>query len=391
MLRFAVSSADEMHLEDLRTAIISYIVALQKREGFAIYIDDSRANDESIFMLLEKFALPHEQRLYQNERRHIHQTLAIRLLQEKKAFVSNPKQHSGVCQVQEVSTQETQAPFELKLQKPNDAIVINDLIAGEITATPKEIDSFVILYPNTIPTDDFACACDDMLNGITHIVALQIDLEKSIKQRHIHEMLGYTQPITYAHLPPIDGERVTLASLLQEGFLPDAIINYALLLGNQTPVEIFTLPDAIEWFDLAKLSKDAVSFDWDRLRFINREHLRQMEDKKLSTLFGFADSDIGKLAKLYLEKASTINELKSKIKAIFAPKRCTGSCKLLQEIILQAPMLYTYEAFVGYLKKVSKLEDEAFNEAAQRLFGESDIELSRIYPFIKSYITEVVA
>ncbi|KIM07949.1 MAG: hypothetical protein KU28_04535 [Sulfurovum sp. PC08-66] len=377
MLRFAVLFAHEMCLEDLRVAIISYIVALQKHEEFIIYIDDSHANDESIFMLLEKFALPHEQRLYQNERRHIHQTLAIRLLEEKKAFA--------------VEHKETHNFFELKLHKPNDAIVINDFIADKITTSPKEIDNFVILQTHTIPTTDFACACDDMLSGITHIVALRRDLKKSIKQRCIQEMLGYTQPITYCHLPLIEGGNITLEALLKEGFLPDAIINYVIALGYPTPVEIFTLPDIIEWFDITKLSPDSVRLDWDRLRFINREHLRQMEDKKLSTLFGFADSDIGRLAKLYLEKVSTIHELETKIKAIFAPKRCTGNAKLVQEIILQAPMFYTYETFVAYLKKTSMLEDETLKEALQTLFCEQDIELDLIYPFIKSYITELVA
>ncbi|KIM12327.1 MAG: hypothetical protein KU38_05495 [Sulfurovum sp. FS08-3] len=382
MLRFVVSSADEMHLENLRTAIFSYILALQKGEGFMLYIDERCLNDEAIFMLLEKFALPHEQRLYQNERKHIHQALARRLFEEKKAFVDDSK---------EVSTQELQASFELRLHKPDVAPVLNDLIAGAITASPKEIDNFVILQTHAIPTTDFACACDDMLNGITSIITTYGDLTKSIKGHHIQEILGYTQPITYWHLPPIDGGNTTLEGLLKEGFLPDAIINYVIALGYPTPVEIFTLPDAIEWFDPTKLSRDSVRLDWDRLRFINREHLRRMEDKRLSTLFGFADSDIGKLAKLYLEKVSTINELEVKIKAIFAPKRCTGNAKLVQEIILQAPMLYTFETFVGYLKKESKLEEMALKEALQTLFCEQDIEPSLIYPFIKSYITEVVA
>jgi len=167
-------------------------------------------------------------------------------------------------------------------------------------------------------------------------------------------------------------------------------------MGHETPQEIFTLPQAIEWFDIQK-TLETPQFNKQTLRSINAAHLRMMEDKKLSSLFGFADSDIGKLAKVYLNEASTINELKGKIEPIFAKKECRGewgeSMKTLQELIIQAPMLAEFDAFKAYLIKHSKLDETQLLTPLRLLMtgAEDEVELSLIYPYIKSYITEVVA
>jgi len=183
--------------------------------------------------------------------------------------------------------------------------------------------------------------------------------------------------------------------LLEQGFLPDAIINYLLLLGNKTPVEVFTLPEAIEWFDLKNISKAPAKFDIDKLRFLNREHIKRMDSKELSKIFGFADSDIGELAKVYLEESSTIFEIEDKIKNILAPKKCSESwaeeMKTLSKTILKAPMIDDFNEFKNYLIKESGLKGKKLFKPLRLLLTgqESGPELSSIYPFIKPYLLEV--
>ncbi len=90
--------------------------------------------------------------------------------------------------------------------------------------------------------------------------------------------------------------------LFKEGFIPDAIINYTILKSYQNPPQkIFYLKDAISWFDIKNISKEPKEFDYEELRYLNREHIKLIDDKKLSNFFGFADVNIGKLAKLYLK------------------------------------------------------------------------------------------
>jgi glutamyl-tRNA synthetase len=186
--------------------------------------------------------------------------------------------------------------------------------------------------------------------------------------------------------------------MFKEGFIPDAIINYLTLLGNsEVPKEVFTLPQAIEWFKLENISNLPVEFDIDKLRFINKEHLKLMADKQLSTLFGFADADIGKLAKLYLEEVSTITELESKIKPIFTAKNfeCEWSneMKIMEKIIQDAPMIKSYNDFKSYVEKESGLKDENFSKPLRLLLtgAETGPKLSDIYPLIKSYLLEVAS
>ena len=157
------------------------------------------------------------------------------------------------------------------------------------------------------------------------------------------------------------------------------------------------MPEALEWFDLSKLSKSPAKFDIDKLRFINREHLKRIDNKLLSRLFGFADEKIGKLAKLYLEEASTINELESKIKPIFAPKNFEGEWSAqmhtMEDIIQNAPMIDDFNEFKAHIMKESGLQGKDFFHPLRLILtgAEYGPELSEIYPLIKPYLLEVAS
>jgi glutamyl-tRNA synthetase len=246
-----------------------------------------------------------------------------------------------------------------------------------------------------------------MISGISLIIRGEDHLSNTPKQKHIKQLLGYKEETYYAHLPIIlnaEGKKMSKRDdassvkwLFEEGFIPDAIANYLILLGNKTPTEIFTMPEAIEWFKLENISKSPAKFDIDKLRFINRKHLSMMDNKRLSSLFGFADANIGKLAKLYLEEASTINELESKIKPIFKPKNFDGEwgeqMRILERLIADAPMIDSFDEFKSYMMKESGLKGKNFFKPLRLLLtgAEHGPELSDIYPLIKSYILEIAS
>ncbi len=427
MLRFAPSPTGDMHIGNLRVAIVNYLISQQKDEPFIIRIEDTdkdkniEGKDTEIMQILEKFALKHESVFHQSEHLHMHQTFAIKLLEEKKAFVcictdaqieadkEEAKKNNiaytykGRCidAPYDVNTlKEEKTPFVIRINQPDSPIINHDLIQGDIRTSPNEIGSFIILKANSTPTYNFACACGDMLSGVNFIIRDENHLLDTPKQKHIKTQLGYDENTTYAHLPTIiyKDDKSLVKWLFEEGFIPDAIINYLLLLGNtNVPKEIFTLPEAIEWFNIENISKSAVKFDIDKLRFINRQHIKKIDDKQLSTLFGFADESVGKLAKIYLEESSTVTELDNKIKLIFSPKNFTGKygkeMKIMQKVIQDAPMLNSYEEFQSYIMKESGLKGEEFIQPLRVLLtGVQDgPELSDIYPFIKSYILEVAS
>ena len=432
MLRFASAPTGDMHIDTLRVAILNYLVAQQRNDQFLVRIEDTdtkrniEGKDTEIMMMLEKFALKHNSVFHQTEHLNLYQTLALRLLKEKKAFVckcteekieaqkeeakaNNKAYHySGCCQElapeEYMALKESGETFVVRIKKPNTDIESNDLIKGNISTTADEVDSFIILDTNGIPSYDFACACDDMLSNISFIIRGEAYLKNTPKQQHIKNLLGYENETLSAHLPSILNENAkeddtsTVKWLFEQGFVPDAILNYLLLIGNENaPKDVFTLPEAIEWFNLENIAQSTEKFDLEKLRFINREHLRMIDDKQLSTLFGFADADIGKLAKLYLEECSTISELEAKIRPIFKAKDFTGKwakeMTLLSKIIFNAPAFESFDKFKEHIIKESGLKEENISTPLRYLLtatGDGP-ELSAIYPFIKSYILEVAS
>ena len=428
MLRFAPSPTGDMHIGSLRVAILNYLIAQQRDEPFIIRIEDTdkesniEGKDTEIMQILEKFALRHESVFHQSEHLHMHQTLAIRLLEEEKAFVctcteekleANKKtaldngvnyRYSRECfnidKAEHAKLKESGTPFVIRLKKPKNDIVNHDLIQGNIVTNADEIDSFIILHADGTPTYNFASACDDMLSGVNFIIREEKYLLNTPKQKHIKTQLGYEDETIYAHLPTVinlNGD-TSVKWLLKEGFIPDAIINYLLILGNtKVEKEIFTLPEAIEWFNLENISSTETKFDIEKMRFINREHLKMMDDKQLSSLFGFADADIGKLAKIYLEDVSTTTELEKKIKPIFTAKNFDSTygkeMRILEKIILEAPMIKEYDKFISYIIKESGLKDNEIGKPLRLLLTGADNgpKLSEIYPLIKSYLLEVAS
>jgi len=436
MLRFAPSPTGDMHIGNLRVAIVNYLISQQRNASFLVRINDTdkahniEGKDTEIMQILEKFALIHESVFHQSEHLHMHQIMAIKLLEQDKAFVctcteaeveadkekakaNNVDYHySGKCEnkdkAQHLKLKESGTPFVLRLKKPVDDICYHDLIQGNVCTIPDVVDAFIILQSDNTPTDNFASACDDMLSGISMLIQEDDKCLETARQIHIKEQLGFDAEVAYAHIPVIlntsgnamsEHDDVSYVKwFFEQGYIPDAIINYLLLLGNQqVSQEIFTLPQAIEWFKLEDISDVAVAFDIDKIRFINREHLKRMDDKVLSSLFGFADAQVGQLVKLYLEEASTINELALKIRPIFAPKVFEGKwkeeMKTLQKIITDAPMINDFNEFKSYIIKESGLNEESLTKPLRCLLtgAEHGPELSNIYPLIKSYLLEIAS
>ena len=256
------------------------------------------------------------------------------------------------------------------------------------------------------PTYNFACSVDDMLGDISLVIRGEDHVSNTPKQIAIRNALGYDKVIEYAHLPIIlndEGKKMSKRDnassvkwMLEEGFLPEAIANCLLLIGNKTPTEIFTMAEAVEWFNLENISKSPARFSIDKLRFINREHLRRMDDKELSRYVGFADEAIGKLAKLFLEEASTTKELKVKVGAVFAPKivpdEFRESAETIRTAIKAAPYFETFDELKQHVVNVTGLKGKPLFKSLRILLtgAEHGPELADVYECIKSYLGEIV-
>lgn len=425
MLRFAPSPTGDMNIANLRVAIFNYIVAKQKNEDLIIRIEDIdkeknvEGKDKSILELLNLFSIEYSSVVYQSENLKYHQRIAMQLMTKKEAFScfcsndkleelkleakenSKPNVYDGFCAtLSEETVFNCNAPFTVRLKNPKENITFIDGLKGDIEYKSSEIDSFNILKHDKTPTYNYACAVDDMLYDISMVIRDEIYLSDTPKQIHLRNMLGYDKKIEYIHLPIISNENTdddsSINYLIKEGFLPSAIANYLVLLGTNAPVEIFTLEDAIEWFDITKISNNSVKFDIRKLRFINKKHLELMDDLRLSKILGFADSDIGKLAKIYLEESCTINELKSKILPIFEEKNSLESfsdeLKTLKECLKTAPYYEEFNELKNFITKETSLKGESLSKPLRYLLtkAENGPDLAALYPFIKNYLGDII-
>lgn len=428
MYRFAPSPTGDMHIGNLRAAIFNYICSLQDKSGFTLRIEDTdrqrniEGKDEEIKEILTKFGIKWDFLYYQSKNLKFHHEFASKLLMEKKAF-------NCFCTKEELEAKKELAKEQgvayrydetcanlsddqvlnceklsvIRIKKPTSAIKFSDLIKGEIEFEPENIGSFVILRDDKTPTYNFACSIDDMLQGVTCIIRGEDHVSNTPKQEHIRRSLGYTQEINYAHLPiilNIEGKKMSKRDdsssvkwLLDEGFLPEAIANYLIMLGNKTPKEIFTLLEAVEFFDIKHVSKSPAKFDIDKLMQINREHIKLASNERLKELFGDFNPD---LIRFYTQETSLIGEIKEKIEIIYSKKEIdeefVNEVQILKDKINELDKIESYDEFKSALMKSSGLKGKKFFMPLRLLLTGKvhGPEMAELFEFIKGDIKEIV-
>ncbi len=402
MYRFSVSPSSDLTLSDLRVALINFICAMQAKKQLIVRIEGhAQEKDQEMLEMLSLFGISYSQLYYQSDNFKYHLQFASTLLDRKKAFIcfcpeDNTSSYDGRCEnLSSEAILNNPNSFVIRFKKPTYALQLHDVLQGDIGFPPDTIDSFIIMKTNKYPTSVFATACDDMLQGISCVIRSDELLLDAPKEELIRSTIGYEQKIEYAHVPMLQQGEASVKSLLDQGFLPEAIVNY-LLLGNSTPCEIFILQEALEWFDMTTIATSPTHFEIEKLQAINREHIKRLSDMELSKRLGYACENIGKLAKVYAEEANTTYDIKQKIDALFAKKEPYAmfekESKLLQRLILDAPYFETFEAFNTHLAHTSGLSGEAFFKPLRFwLTGdEQNTALDIVYPLIKNYLKEIV-
>lgn len=425
MLRFAPSPTGDLDLESLRIALFNHILSKQLNEELIVRIEDSNrqknieGKEKEILELLSLFSIDYSRVVYQSENIKYHTQMAMKLLLDKKAFncfcsdealkqdkekakkEGKPYSYSGFCQTISDETKfNCNAPFVVRLSQPSQNIKFTDAIKGECEYQPYEVDSCIILRHDKTPTENFASAMDDMLFNTSTIIRKENNILNTPKQIHIRESLGYTETIKYYHIPQItfnkEDKKITVQSLIDKGYLPVAIANYLLLLGFETPKEIFSIEEVLEWFDITKISKSPAKFDLEKLNEINCKYMKMLDDMRFSKIIGFADDDIGKLAKLYIGDAYTTLKIKKKIENIFSQKKplkgFETEFKTIKECLKDAPFIKEFEELQEYVSKKTELTDEKLlTPLCFLLTGEKkEPKLSEIYALTRNYLGEII-
>jgi len=296
-----------MHIGNVRTALFAWLFARANKGKFILRIEDtdqSRSTDEYIQAILNDLkwiGLDYDEFHRQTERADIHRQLAQQLLQEGKAYrcyctpeqleqrrkeMSERSENIGYDRrCRDLAEQPQDVPCALRLKIPLEGVTeFDDLVFGKVAVQNKEIEDLVILRSDGSPTFNFACALDDHAMGITHVIRGDDHVANTPKQINILRAFGYPIP-QYAHLSSILGpDKARLSKrhgataldwYRQNGYLPDAMVNYLVRLGWAFgDEEFFRRQDLIEKFSLDHINRSAAVFNPEKLLWLNGEHIR---------------------------------------------------------------------------------------------------------------------
>lgn len=320
--RFAPSPTGYLHGGNYRTAIFAYLFAKKTGGKFIVRIEDTdrerskKEYEDNIWETIEWLGLQPDEKFRQSEHQARHQEELRRLMESGAAYVSK-----------ETPAEAGQRAEVIRFRNPNKAVTFADSIRGPITFDTTDLGDFVIAKSEIEPVFHFAVVVDDADAGVTHVVRGEDHISNTPRQILIQEALGYATP-TYAHLPLVlDSDKAKLSkrkgakALTQyrdEGFLPEAMINYLALLGwhPEGERELFSLEDLTKEFTLERIQKSAAIFDEVKLRWFNHEHLKLLSDVAFSEhLQAFLEARkepvptyLSQIAPLLKERAQTLLE-----------------------------------------------------------------------------------
>ena len=422
-LRFAPSPTGLLHIGNARTAILNHIVAKKNNAELIIRVEDTdreRSSIESENAILEDLkwlgikwtegpdCVGNYGPYRQTERYSIYKEYTEKLLKEKKAYhcycskeeldemraiadkEKRPFSYPGKCRN---LSDEQKKELEAKGIKPtirfrvpeNEIVTINDKIRGKISFNSDHIGGdFIIVRSDGHPIYNYIVTIDDTLMKVTDVIRGEDHLPNTPKQILVAKALGLPEP-SYAHMPLIVGaDRAKLSKrhgitsvrlYKEEGYLPEAIVNYISLLGwsPEDGEEIMSEEKLIETFELSKIAKSAAVFDFQKLKWMNAIYIRNYDLEKITDLFIPYIQEAG-----YNTETINKEELNKIIEII------RGNCEILSDIKHWIPM---------FLDDICK-PDEKTDKFLQN--EESKIVIKAAYESIKSsvnsenYVSELI-
>lgn len=356
--RFAPSPTGYLHIGGARTALFSWAYARKLGGTFILRIEDTdleRSTQESVQAIMDGMCWLNldydEGPFYQMQRMDRYKEVLQQMLDAGKAYYCYTSQTELEAMREAMRARGEKPRYDghwrpeqgktlpvppdgvkpvVRFKNPSHGVAAwDDLVKGKIVFENSELDDLIIARADGTPTYNFCVVVDDLDMGITQVIRGDDHVNNTPRQINILKALGATLP-QYAHVPMIlgsDGERlskrhgaVSVMQYAEDGFLPEALINYLARLGwSHGDEEIFSMQQFIEWFDLSHISKSAAQFDPEKLRWLNQHYIKLADNARLVGLVhkhlterGVSVSDTPQLEAviaLYKERVATLLEL----------------------------------------------------------------------------------
>lgn len=376
--RFAPSPTGYMHVGNLRTALYAYLIAKHEDGTFILRIEDTDQERlvegavDVIYKTLKSTGLHHDEGpdvggdfgpYVQSERKHLYMDYAKGLVEKGEAYycfcdkdrldmlrenseaLKRPFKYDKHCV--HISKEEIEAklasgiPFVIRQNNPTTGTTsFEDVIYGTITVDNTELEDMILMKSDGFPTYNFANVVDDHLMGITHVVRGSEYLSSSPKYNRLYQAFGWEVPV-YVHCPPIMKDATTKLSkrngdasfedLLEKGYLKEAVVNFISLLGwnpggDAGDRELFSLDELVEKFDYTHINKSPAIFDSVKLKWMNGEYIKALDDEKFhkmalpyyKTVIKNEAIDLTKISKLLKQRVEILCEIPDQVDFIDA-------------------------------------------------------------------------
>jgi len=309
--RFAPSPTGFLHIGGARTALFSWLYARHHGGAFVLRIEDTdleRSTVESVNAILEGMAwlgLNYDRGpFYQTQHFPRYREVIQQLLDAGHAYHcyctrdeleamrtgqmerKEKPRYDGRCR-DRTEPREGVQPV-VRFRQPEEGVtVVDDMVRGRVAFQNSELDDLIIARSDGTPTYNLTVVVDDMDMGITHVIRGDDHLNNTPRQINILKALG-AEPPRYGHLPMIlgpDGTKLSkrhgAVSVMQyrdEGFLPEAILNYLVRLGwSHGDQEIFTLDELVRLFDIGDVNQSASAINPEKLLWLNQHYIRTLD------------------------------------------------------------------------------------------------------------------
>jgi glutamyl-tRNA synthetase len=356
--RFAPSPTGYLHIGGARTALFSWAYARRHGGTFILRIEDTdieRSTPEAVQAIIDGMQwldLAHDEGpFYQMQRMYRYKEVIEQMLANGTAYhcYMSPEELDHIREAQRARGEKPRYDGRwrpeagkalpvppsgvqpvVRFRNPTDgAVAWDDLVKGRIEFANDELDDFIIARADGTPTYNFCVVVDDWDMRITHVIRGDDHVNNTPRQINVLKALGATVP-QYAHVSMIlgdDGQKLSkrhgAVSVMQydeDGYLPEAVINYLARLGwSHGDEEVFSRDQFVQWFDLAHITPSAAQFNTEKLNWLNAHYIKAADDARLAGEIrkrlasqGVAvgdQPDPARVAAIYKERVATLNEL----------------------------------------------------------------------------------
>ena len=361
--RFAPSPTGFLHIGGLRTALFSWLYARRHSGTFVLRIEDTdleRSTNEAIQQILDGLewaGLDYDEGPFFQTKRfdRYKEVIDVMLAQGSAYRCYSTKDELDQLRAQQMARGEKPrydgrwrvrsdaregVPPVIRFKNPQQGqVVVDDVVHGPVVFQNSEMDDLIIARSDGSPTYNFCVVVDDMDMGITHVIRGDDHLNNTPRQMNMLRALGASVPV-YAHLPMIlgsDGAKLSkrhgAVSVLQyrdEGFLPEALLNYLVRLGwSHGDQEIFSVEEMVRLFDIADVNKSASAFNGEKLAWVNQQHMMRAPAARLVAplrwhleqhgIEAHDDAQLEQIVIVQRERAKTIKEMAANSLFFFRP------------------------------------------------------------------------